>query len=207
VHPHIKAWDKDYCARGRLWAGGVKDLPDLPEGSAVLELGCGNGKTLSAMLGQPWRIVALDVSLAAVKLSRMHSADRGAFLTADASHLPFQDESFDSIFAFHVLGHMLLPGRKMMASEAFRVLKDQGILFFRDFGLDDMRCGMGYEVETKTYRRGQGVVTHYFIEAEVASLFHQLKTVSVSTASWKMRIKGLDVVRSEVVAILQKEII
>jgi len=207
VRPHLKAWNRDYSSRGRLWAGGVKDLPNLPESSVVLELGCGNGKTFSAMLGQPWCIVALDVSMAAVRLCRTHSANRGAFLAADASCLPFQNKSFDAVFAFHILGHVLFDDREMMAREAFRVLRDGGMLFFRDFEGEDMRCGMGEEVEPKTYRRGHGVVTHYFTEAEAKSLFHQLKPISISIARWKMRIKDQEKNRSEVEAVFQKAVI
>lgn len=207
MHSYLKAWDQDYRGRGRLWAGGVKDLPHLQQGSIVLELGCGNGKTLSAILCQPWQIVALDASMAAVKLSRIHATNMAAFLAADARRLPFRDGAFDAIFSFHVLGHTLLPGRETIALEAFRVLKDGGLLYFRDFGQDDMRCGIGDEVERKTYQRGQGVVTHYFTEAEAKNLFHQLKPISVSTARWKMRIKGQEAVRSEVKAVFQKAII
>jgi ubiquinone/menaquinone biosynthesis C-methylase UbiE len=207
VRPHLKAWNRDYSSRGRLWSGGVKDLPNLPEGSVVLELGCGNGKTFSAMLGQPWCIVALDVSMAAVRLCSIHGPNRGAFLAADSSYLPFQNKSFDAVFAFHILGHVLFDDREMMAMEASRVLKDGGMLFFRDFEREDMRCGMGDEVEPKTYRRGQGVVTHYFTEAEAKSLFHQLKPISISIARWKMRIKDQEKNRSEVEAVFQKAVI
>jgi ubiquinone/menaquinone biosynthesis C-methylase UbiE len=182
-------------------------LPSLPEGSVVLELGCGNGKTFSAMLGQPWCIVALDVSMAAVRLCRIHGANKGVFLAADASCLPFQDNSFDAVFAFHILGHVLFDDREMMAREAFRVLKNGGMLFFRDFEGEDMRCGIGDEVEPKTYQRGQGVVTHYFTEVEARSLFHQLKPISTSTARWKMRIKDQEKNRSEVEAVFQKAVI
>ena len=34
---------------GPLWGGAVHSLPALPDHARVLELGCGNGKTLSAM--------------------------------------------------------------------------------------------------------------------------------------------------------------
>ena len=68
----MKSWDSDYSTRGRLWGGGVRNLPDLPEGTRVLELGCGDGKTLSAM-PRSWRIAALDISLPALRLcSRSH---------------------------------------------------------------------------------------------------------------------------------------
>jgi ubiquinone/menaquinone biosynthesis C-methylase UbiE len=208
VNSYLKAWERDYCSRGRLWGGGVKDLPNLPQGSAVLELGCGNGKTLSAMLVQAWRITALDVSIEAVRLCKATCAsDQVDFLGADASHLPFADRIFDAVFAFHIVGHVLLSEREKIASETARVLKVGGMLFFRDFGMDDMRAGQGIEVEPGTFQRGRGVITHYFTEDEASGLFCHLMPVSVATTRWKMRIIGKDLIRSEVEAIFQKVVI
>jgi ubiquinone/menaquinone biosynthesis C-methylase UbiE len=208
VNSYLKAWDRDYCSRGRLWGGEVKDLPQMPAGSAILELGCGNGKTLSAMLSQPWRITALDVSMEAVRLCRASCAsDKVDLLAADARHLPFPDRIFDAVFAFHMVGHVPMSEREKIASETARVLKVGGMLFFRDFGVDDMRAGQGMEVEPGTFRRGRGVITHYFTKEEVDSLFCQLMPVSVANIHWKMRIKGKDMIRCEIEAIFQKVVI
>ena len=38
---------------------------------------------------------------------------------------------------------MLHADRETMASEVTRVLKHEGKLFFRDFGVEDMRAGIG----------------------------------------------------------------
>ena len=65
---HKEPWDKDYKSRGRLWGGSARRLPDLPEGSLVLELGCGNGKTLASMISRPWKIMAIDISFQALRL-------------------------------------------------------------------------------------------------------------------------------------------
>lgn len=200
----MNAWEKDYRSRGHLWAGGVKDLPQMPEGSAVLELGCGNGKTLSAMLRRPWSITALDISIEAIRLSRRDLSEKVALLVADARLLPFRDESFDAVFAFHVAGHLLISEREKLAIEASRVLKEKGLLFFRGFGMGDLRAGAGVEVEPGTFMRGQGIVTHYFSESEVAGLFGLMKPISVGTSEWKIRIKGEDFTRSEVEAVFQR---
>jgi ubiquinone/menaquinone biosynthesis C-methylase UbiE len=202
VDTHLKAWDKDYVSRGRLWGGGVKNLPVLPEGSSVLELGCGDGKTLSA-LPSDWKVVALDVSLEALHLARRVRADVN-HIQADASRLPLQGESFESVFAFHVTGHLLAADRRALASEAARVLVPGGRLFFRDFAAEDMRAGQGEEVETGTFRRGNGILTHYFIKSEVEELFCLLQPVSIATHCWKMRVKGEDHLRAEVEAVLLK---
>ena len=199
---HLKAWDKDYASRGRLWGGGVKDLPALPEGSFVLELGCGDGKTLSA-LPSDWKVVALDVSLQALHLARRVRADVN-HIQADASRLPLQGESFDAVFAFHVTGHLLASGRRALACEAARLLLPGGRLFFRDFAAEDMRAGQGEEVETGTFRRGSGILTHYFTKSEVEVLFCDLQPVSIATHCWKMRVKGEDHLRAEVEAVFLK---
>ncbi|MCK9441593.1 MAG: class I SAM-dependent methyltransferase [Methanothrix sp.] len=199
---HLKAWDKDYASRGRLWGGGVKNLPILPEGSSVLELGCGDGKTLSA-LPVDWKIVALDVSLEALHLARRVRAD--VFLIqADAGRLPLREESFDAVFAFHVTGHLLAADRHALAREAARVLAPGGQLFFRDFCEQDMRAGQGEEVEPGTFRRGSGILTHYFSESEVKEIFCDLRPASIGMRRWKLRVKGEPLVRAEVEAVFLK---
>lgn len=94
--------------------------PALPEGSNVLELGCGDGKTLAGM-PDGWLSYALDFSLPALRLSRSLSL-AARLILADACRLPFLDSVFDAVFAFHVTGHLLLPGRRALAAEAARVL-------------------------------------------------------------------------------------
>jgi hypothetical protein len=91
-----------------------------------------------------------------------------------------------------------------MASEVARVLKDGGRVFFRDFGMEDMRAGHGTEVEPSTFRRGKGITTHYFTEEETASLFCDLEPLSIRTHRWKLLIKGKGMTRSEVEAVFQK---
>ncbi|MDM7912352.1 MAG: class I SAM-dependent methyltransferase [Methanotrichaceae archaeon] len=201
MNAHLDAWDRDYRRRGRLWGGGTKNLPELPEGSKVLELGCGDGKTLAAMEGRFWDVTAIDISPEALRLSRSALGAEVSLLLADARHLPFKGESFDAVFAFHVTGHVLRTGRELIAREVGRVLRPGGRLFFREFGAEDMRAGRGEEVEPGTFRRGGGVITHYFSEGEVVDLFSDMKPLSIQIRRWKMRIKGEDFWRSEVEAI------
>ncbi len=204
VESHLKAWDKEYARRGRLWGGGVKDLPPLTEGSAVLELGCGDGKTLASMPSD-WKIVALDVSREALRLAHRVRGDV-ALILADASCLPLQSEGFEAVFAFHVTGHLLEKDRCALASEAARALVPGGRLFFRDFCEQDMRAGQGEEVEARSFLRGGGILTHYFREREVKELFCELLPASIGTHCWKLRVKGETLLRAEVVAVFLKSL-
>jgi len=205
ANPERNAWDRDYRQRGRLWGGAKRIIPDLPAGSRVLEIGCGNGKTLAAMLHQPWQTVALDISSRAAEIAMSDSRGFADVLVADACQLPFKDDSFDAVLAFHITGHLLSDGRRLMASESARVLRPGGKLFFRDFGADDMRSGQGREVEPKTYKRGEGILTHYFTEKEAVKLFSMLRPESIRTHAWKMRIRGQDLLRSEIEACLNRD--
>ena len=179
-------WQTDYQTRGSLWAGSSYLLPEIPEHALILETGCGNGKTLRS-LGQ--NAVGIDISPAAVQLAGPSA------LVGDVRHLPFNDSVFDIIFCWHVLGHLFFKERKIAADEMLRVLKPEGVLYFKDFSRNDFRYGKGTEVEPSSFLRGDGIVTHYFEQKELVSLFGPS---DISTVSWDLRIKGVDNRREEI---------
>jgi len=201
------AWDKDYRSRGQLWGGAPVLLPlsllDMPAGSRVLEIGCGSGKTVSALMGRSCEIIAFDFSTKAVELSqrvlgRYHSGDA---IVADARNLPFLEHTFGFIVASHVIGHIQKEERNTIAKEVERVLQPGGRLLLQEFSVDDMRNGTGKKVEDSTFLRGTGVLTHYFTENEVKTLFSPLIRESVRTRYWTMRVRGRDLRRAEIVAV------
>ncbi len=200
--PYSGAWEEEYTRRGMLWGGGTYALPDLPLRSRVLELGCGNGKTLFAMNQRGWNVIAIDFASRAVTLSREvpGGASDAQVMIADACCPPFKNKSFDAVFALHVIGHMPEPDRHQIADTLHRILRPGGILFFSDFSANDFRFGKGDETETATYRRGPGIITHYFTEGEVSDLFSVMTPVSICTHEWPMRVSGSTLIRSEIVA-------
>lgn len=204
--PVTDAWEEDYSRRGLLWGGVTHDLPHLPPGSRVLELGCGNGKTLLTMIQRGWDVTALDISPRAVALSRerCRSPSDCEFIIADSSAFPFKNPIFDAVFAVHLMGHLTEPDRKRVPYELFPALRPGGIIFFSDFSTEDFRYGSGCELESATFRRGTGIITHYFSHQEVLDLFSPFTPVSVSIQRWKMRVRGKDLVRSEIKGIFTR---
>ncbi len=195
--PFTDAWEEDYSRRGLLWGGVTHDLPLLPPGSRVLELGCGNGKTLLTMIQRGWEVTALDFSPRAVALSRerCRSSSDADFIIADSSVLPFKNMTFDAVFAVHLMGHLPEPDRKRLPYGLFPTLRPGGIIFFSDFSTEDFRYGSGCELEPATFRRGTGIITHYFSRQEVLDLFSPFTPVSVSIQRWKMRVRGKNLVQ------------
>lgn len=198
------AWERDYRLRGERWGGAVRDLPAPGKDGRVLELGCGNGKTLAALAADQRNLVGIDLAPAAIALACRSIPSPISLLVADAGALPFKDGSYDLVCAVHVLGHLKRQDRVRAAAESSRVLGGDGRLFFRGFSTKDMRCGKGVEEERSSYRRGDGILTHYFTEGEVAALFAMLDPVCVRTRTWTVRIRGTAYLRAEIEGLFEK---
>ncbi len=188
-----EVFQSDYKARGARWAGAVS-LPPLPNEAVILETGCGNGKTLSALAS--FQTIGIDIAPEAVRLAGASHA-----VVGDVRSLPFQDGVFDCVFCWHVLGHLRFSERITAAAELFRVLKPGGFLYFKAFSERDFRCGKGEEVEPKTFLRGDGMMTHYFSVDETQELFG---AGDIQENIWSMRIRGDTLPRAEIIGVFRK---
>jgi ubiquinone/menaquinone biosynthesis C-methylase UbiE len=186
---YLKAWDAEYRQQGRLWTGKQADVPRLQKGTMALELGCGDGKTLSALAKQECDLVGLDISPAALRITRAALTRDGKtaqLLQGDVTALPFEEEAFDTVVAYHVLDHVYQEDREAAAEEIARVLRPGGTLFFRGFSREDLRSKKGEQVEEATVLRGNGILYHYFKIDEVKGLFSGLEPQDVHVRKWKM---------------------
>ena len=95
----------------------------FPEGSSVLEAGCGVGaQTVTLAFNSPRALItSIDLSEASVaeatKAVQAAAIDNVTLRQADIFHLPFPAESFDHVFLCFVLEHLSQP------VEALRALK------------------------------------------------------------------------------------
>jgi len=202
-------WDADYTRKGRLFGGTPHPLPILPAGARVLELGCGNGKSLSAMVHRDWVVTAIDLSARATHLARTIALQgSGADVAvADARAIPFHNRSFDTVVACHILGHMDTDGRDRIAREIIRVVRPRGHIWFWDFSTRDFRFSSGRETEAATFIRGNGILTHYFTETEVMGIFPGFAPLSLRHNDWSLKVRGKYHLRSEISAIFQKDVV
>lgn len=186
------AFQSDYLMRGVRW-GGHAELPEITEGALVLETGCGNGKTLQALLSSGISAFGIDISKEAVRLCGCRDA-----AAADICHLPFKDESFDAVFCRHVLGHLTSSARGSAADELMRVVRSGGCIYVSVFGKDDFRFGKGTLTESDSFLRGDGIVTHYFTADELSRYFSGGAASSVREKRWSLRVRGAEYPRCEI---------
>jgi ubiquinone/menaquinone biosynthesis C-methylase UbiE len=194
-----KSWDREYSKKDPLWKGPPSLDHPLPPGVRILELGCGNGKTLEALTHGNGIITAVDFSRNAVRACARGGpqSTKLNLLIADACELPFREASFDMIIAFHILEHLLTGDRKLTTCEIRRVLDVGGKVLVRVFSVEDMRFGKGREVEENTFLRGTGLVYHYFTEAELMDLFQDFRPESLTRTTSVKRFEGKEYNRVE----------
>lgn len=197
----LEAWEEEYVKSNPVWKGPPLYESPFPSGLNILELGCGNGKNIPALLKTASSVTAVDFSHNAVQLCREQFTDENiSFVEADVCCLPFEDESFDAVCAIHILEHLSEKDRIQSRNEICRLLKPEGFLAVRVFSVDDMRFGKGTEVEKNTFSRGNGIDYHYFTNIELESIFAQLKPVRIE----EIRSEKKYGVRSEISAIFRK---
>jgi len=196
---HRDAWNTEYRVRGKLYGGAPFPLPNLSEGSQVLDIGCGNGKHLHPMEARGWKVVGIDHAEEAIRLCK----DTSHLLIGDACRLPFKDRSFHAIIGIHILGHLTGQVRHLLIDEAFRTLQAGGIFQCTVFSRRDMRCGKGEEILPFTYQR-RGIITRYFTEEEVAEMKGPFQEAITSLESHQVRLSGEWYTREHIICTFRK---
>lgn len=126
-----KLWD--YCAA----VGNPFLLGDFPEGATVLDLGCGAGIDVcvaALLVGKTGKAIGVDITPLMVEAAQRHAAQAGLpnvqVVEATLESLPFEDESVDIVISNGAIN--LTSSKEKVFSEAFRVLRPEGKLYFAD---------------------------------------------------------------------------
>ena len=124
-------YEKEEEVRKKL----IKPL-NLKSNSFVLNISCGAGgdtKYILENLGNQGKLFNLDLSANLLRLAKKkfsHSEASQEFIVANASYLPFPNDTFDSVF--HFGGINVFSEKKKTIQEMVRVTKTNGRIVFGD---------------------------------------------------------------------------
>jgi 2-polyprenyl-6-hydroxyphenyl methylase/3-demethylubiquinone-9 3-methyltransferase len=105
---------------------------ELPGSQQVLDIGCGGGFLSNPLALAGHRVIGIDLSEGSLITAKKRDTTQSVeYLRADATLLPFPDQSFDVVCAMDLLEHVEQPER--VIQEASRVLKKGGLFFFHTF--------------------------------------------------------------------------
>lgn len=117
-----------------------RELRHLPEGSKVLDVGVGTGRT-AAVLSRRFKVDGVDASHAMLDAARKRLPESVRLFYAPASALPFPAGSYDAVVYNHVLRYLDIQDVDSALSEAGRVLRRGGVLVVSDLNMPQLRPG------------------------------------------------------------------
>lgn len=123
-------------------------IPDQIEGCTVLDLGCGTGRdvyVIAKLVGKNGRVIGIDMNddqLAIAEKYKAEMAQKWGFSNVefrkgyieDLKSAGIEDKTIDVVISNCVIN--LSPDKQSVFSEIWRVLKDNGVLYFSDIFSD-----------------------------------------------------------------------
>lgn len=127
-----------YCAA----VGNPFSTEELHEGASILDIGCGAGVDLcvaSLLVGKQGKVFGVDITPAMVEKSRQHAklAKLTNIVVSEGSieSLPIEDSSINIVISNGAIN--LASSKENVFSEIYRVLKNNGQLYFCDMIKDE----------------------------------------------------------------------
>lgn len=123
----------DYCAA----VGNPFSIGEFPEGSTVLDLGCGAGVDVcvaALLVGKTGKVIGVDLTPMMVQTAARHAQEAGfdtvEVIEGNFEQLPLKNESVDIIISNGAIN--LASSKPKVFQEIFRILKPKGKLYFAD---------------------------------------------------------------------------
>lgn len=110
--------------------------------SKILDVATGTGKQAFAFAKRGYEVVGIDLSEAMLNVAKKKNKYANArFEAADATDLPFEDNSFDVSTVSFALHEMPLSIREKVLKEMVRVTKQKGLIVVVDYDLPKNKIG------------------------------------------------------------------
>lgn len=122
-----------------LWLDLIKEFSKLSSGVRVLDLGCGTGRfTIPMATKLRFSVTGADSSREMLaKAEEKQGADIATWDYQEAEYLTYPNDSFDVVFASHLLHHVDSPLRAL--GECKRVLRPSGTMLVRYGPIEQIR--------------------------------------------------------------------
>lgn len=141
----------------------------------ILDFGCGLGRHSVLFAKEGFRVNAFDLSVEGTQHLKCWAEKEQLSIdvkVADMQDLPYQDDLFDAVFAYHVISHTDTLGIRRILGEISRILKPGGELYmtlcsketwsFKDAGYPKL----DENTVIKTIEGPEKDIPHFYVEFE-----------------------------------------
>lgn len=187
VDVYNKIVDDFSRTRYKVWPSIKLFVESFPCNTKFLEIGSGNGKN---MLLRPDDFKGCDISEEFVKLCQNNGLN---VIQADATDLPFDDDSFDATLSVAVLHHLSSIERRIKAiSEMARVTKKGGKLLIEVWSYENNNRVVDKNADSMVTWKLKGTTDiyeryyHFFKEDEILELVRSVDGLTVDCIKWEV---------------------
>ncbi len=130
--------------RNEPWPEVLQFIREIPDCARVLDLGCGNGRGVPALIERGLHVVGLDFSRSLLLLARKRptgaDVNRAHWIEGEAGAIPLRGGCVDAVLCVAVLHHLPTRTDRIAAlDEIRRVLVPRGRVFVSVWALDQPR--------------------------------------------------------------------
>jgi ubiquinone/menaquinone biosynthesis C-methylase UbiE len=117
---------------------GAELFSQLPKGSSVLDLGCGNGEMSEFLSLKGYKVVGIDINEIAINQNKSKFS-KVKYICGDITgFLPFENRTFDAVIISFVLVNIIPSSvREELISEITRILKTGGLIWVNEAIISD----------------------------------------------------------------------
>jgi len=120
----------------------VVDIVNRTAGSIVLDVATGTGQQAFAFAKRGYSVIGVDITESMLEIAQKHNKDNLVnFQIGDATHLEFEDSTFDVTCISFALHDMPLLIRQKVLQEMVRVTKPDGVIVVVEYGLPNNKIG------------------------------------------------------------------
>jgi ubiquinone/menaquinone biosynthesis C-methylase UbiE len=169
-----------------------------PGKEKLLDIGFGSGNNLLFFADRGFECSGVDVSQTAIEIASKRLSQKG--LSADLravigdNTLPFDDDSFDVVVAWHVLSYNDLPGLAKMLSEIRRILKPGGIFIasfptYREYRVAKAKHISGNIFEHNSDKSNQkgAIIVAAETEDDIRRIFSEFTSIEIGYSEITMK--------------------
>ncbi len=156
---------------------------DQSPGGRVLDCGAGGDQPpLSLFASHGFETKGIEFNEKAANKANQYGKDRNQVLNivqGDMRTLDFPDASFDCVYSYNSVFHMMKVDVAKSVEELKRVLKPGGVLFVNFLSVDDFRCGQGPHLGDHQYEQmdDEPVIHSYYGHQEADTYFSQMEVL------------------------------